>query len=165
MSWAGTKSLGVTRSVNGTTKSAQDLVKDTKVISFQFYSREYMLRPETQEQIELLRNYLCAAGLNGVRLEVRENPWVSFSNQMHGQSAVTGERWLSAWGGKLWKSAPRKINRRDPSNIDVFLSGKSGWPIKAIGTVHFEEAVCYFWLTFGWVGLPQILAEEKSSSN
>ena len=37
--------------------------------------------------------------------------------------------------------------------------------MKAIDTVHFEEAVRYFWLTFGWVGLPQILAEEKSSSN
>ena len=30
-----------------------------------------------------------------------------------------------------------------------------------IGPVHFEEAVCYFWVTFGWVGLPQILAEKK----
>ena len=47
----------------------------------------------------------------------------------------------------------------------IFFTGKIGWPIRAIGTVHFEEAVRYFWLTFGWVGLPQILAEEKISSN
>ena len=43
----------------------------------------------------------------------------------------------------------------------VFFCQKNGWPIKTIRMVHFEEAVCYFWLTFGWVGLPQILAETK----
>ena len=70
-------------SVNNTTKSAEDLVKGTTAISFQFYSREYMHCPEMQEQIELLQDFLRAAGFCGVRLIVEVNPWVSFINQMH----------------------------------------------------------------------------------
>ena len=95
-------------SVNNTTKSAEDLVKCTTSISFQFYFREYMHCPEMQEQIELLQDFLRAAGFRGVRLIVQVNLRVSFINQMHEQSSVTGERGLFSWGGKLLKSASIK---------------------------------------------------------
>ena len=49
-------------SVNNTTKSAVDLVKDTKVISFMFYSREYMHRPETEEKMKLLWDFFAPLG-------------------------------------------------------------------------------------------------------
>ena len=89
-------------SVNNKTKSAEDLVKGTKVISFMFYSREYMHHPETVEKIELLRDFLCAAGFHGVWLKVAVTPWVSSKHQMDDKSAVRTERWLSSWGSSLW---------------------------------------------------------------
>ena len=120
-------------SFNKTIKSAEDSIKGIMRISFQFYSQKYMNRPDTQEQIELLHDYLLATGFHGVRLKVEFNSWAP-----HRNSKVTRERELSSWGGKLWKSALRNWNRRDPSTISLFYSKKRGWETLIIGPVCFE---------------------------
>ena len=148
-------------SVNNKTKSDQDLVKVTKQVNFLFYSREYMLRPETQEKMKLLWEFLRAAGFHGVRLRFEMSALATDMTSNGDQSAVTSP----TWGSKQRGPPPRKKKRRDPCSIDLVFGPSSGWPIKVIHPVDFEEAICYFWVTFGWFGLPQILAEKKSSSN
>ena len=110
-------------SVNNKSKSAEDLVKGTKVISFMFHSMEYMHRPKTVKTVELLQDFLRAAGFHGVRLKVAVTPWVSSKHQMDDKSAVRTERWLSSWGSSLWNPPPRKMTRRDSSTIYVFFKG------------------------------------------
>ena len=48
--------------VNNKTKSAEDLVKNTKAMSFMFYSREYMHHPETVKKLSCCGIFFAPLG-------------------------------------------------------------------------------------------------------